>query len=156
MKKDKVTGIVLGFVSLLFLFMTWSLPVSRNSATVGPRTFPYMAGGGLLLCAIALLLQKDDRRDKDKAFLDRAGWLRVVKLLGLLILFPLLFHFAGFITASFIFLFLMILLFDLDREVPIIKNAALSLAITISLFALFTYLLKIQLPRGIIFEMIRS
>jgi heme A synthase len=154
-KKNKIIGTVLGLTSLLFLYMTWTLPTAKNSATVGPRTFPYLAAGGLLLCSIALLLQKEQKRDTERTFLDKAGWIRVAKLLGLLVMFPILFHFTGFLVASFAFLFLMIRLFDLEREVKLFMVASVSLAITAFMYGVFVFLLKIQLPHGALLDLIR-
>lgn len=156
MKKDRITGISLGFVSVLFLYMTWALPSTKNGTAVGPKVFPYGAAGGLLLCSIALILKRGDSRDKGEPFLDAQGWLRVAKLLCLLVLFPILLHFIGFPAASLTFLLLMISLFDLDREVPLWKRAAVSLAVTAVLFAIFSYILKIQLPKGLAFDFIRG
>lgn len=156
MKKDRTIGIILGLVSILFLYMTWDLPIPRNTSDVTPRTFPYMAAGGLLLCSIALFLQRGERRGDGSPFLDKAGWVRVAKLLGLLVLFPLMLHFAGFIVSALTFLFLMIRLFDLEREVPAWRTAAVSLAVTAFLYVLFSYLLKIQLPHGVALDLVRG
>ena len=81
MNKNKIIGIVLALVSILFLYMTSRLPASRYSGMVGPTVFPYIAAGGLLLCAVALFFKKETDDEKTKGpFLDRAGWIRVLKL----------------------------------------------------------------------------
>ncbi len=151
--KDRIIGAILGAVSLLYLYMTWSLPASKTATLVGPKVFPYLASGGLLLCSVALMLKRRPatRTHGSKLFLDRNGWERVAKLLGLLVLYPVLFHYAGFISASILFLFFMITLFDLEKTVPKWKTALISIGVSLSFHGLFTILLKIQLPVGVIF-----
>jgi len=156
LKKDRIVGSILGVISIGFLVMTRMLPKSRFSTTVGPRLFPYLAAGGLLLCAIGLVIKPGADDDRQKAFLDRNGWIRVGKLAAVLIIFPLLFYYTGFIATSLVFLFMMIRMFDLDREVPIWKTAVVTVVITAILYLVFSYLLKIQLPRGEVFTLLKG
>ncbi len=151
MKKDTLTGILLACVSIAFLYMTHELPEAKNVTIVGPTLFPYLAAGGLLLCSIALIFRRTPENADEKPFLDKAGWLRSVKLVVLLVLFPIMFNLFGFIISAIFLLFFMIRMFDLDRAVSLLKAAGVSCGVTIVLFLLFSYALKIQLPQGIIF-----
>lgn len=156
MKKDRLVGMVLGIISIAFLIMTYMLPKSKYSTAVGPEVFPYFAAGGLLLCALGLIFQREDPKKAKAPFLDKKGWLRVLRLGGLLALFPVIFIFLGFIVAAFALLFAMIRMFDAERKVPLWKNAAVSGIITVFLYGLFTYLLKIQLPQGAVLDFIKG
>ena len=153
MSKNRIIGIILGLVSLLYLYMTSQLPVSRYSTAIGPRVFPYIAAGGLLLCAIGLVFKKETAREKSKGpFLSREGWIRVLKLSVLLALFPLLFKFFGFLVAAVFLLYTMITLFDLEHGESFRKKAMVTLSVTAALYLLFIYVIKIQLPRGDLIE----
>lgn len=151
MSKNRIIGIVLGAISLLFLYMTSQLPVSKYSTAIGPKVFPNIASGGLLLCAIALFFKKDGIGAKEaKPFLDRAGWYRVLKLLILLALFPLIFLYLGFIIASLTLLFVMITFFDLNHEESLVKKVISSVSVTAILYVLFVYVINVRLPTGIL------
>lgn len=153
MSKNKIIGITLGLISILFLFMTSQLPISKYSTVIGPKVFPNIASGGLLLCSIGLFFKRDSRKEKEKGpFLDKAGWIRVLKLLILLALFPLFFKYFGFIISSFLLLFIMITFFDLGKEEPIWKKLLASVLVTVILFVLFIFIIKVRLPAGVFID----
>lgn len=155
MKKDRLIGFILGAISVVFLIMTRMLPKSRFATTVGPDVFPYLASGGLLLCSIGLIFKRDKTKKEAKPFLDKQGWIRVAKLGLILVSFPFLFQYVGFYIAAVVFLFFMIRLFDLDKDVAVWKIALISVIISTTLYLLFTYPLKIQLPHGVLFDLIK-
>lgn len=153
MNKNRVIGIVLGLVSTYFLYMTSQLPISKYSTVIGPRVFPYIASGGLLLCAIGLFFKRETEEDKNKGpFLTKEGWFRILKLCLLLASFPLLFTYLGFIVAAVVLLYIMITMFDIEKTEKIWKKAVTTASVTAVLYALFTYIIKIQLPKGKLFE----
>lgn len=155
MNKNRIIGIVLALVSVLFLVMTSQLPSSKYSGMVGPKVFPYIAAGGLLLCAIALFFKKETENEKDKGpFLDKAGWIRVLKLVILLALFPVMFKFLGFIISAVILLFIMISLFDLGKKESIWKKILVTVSVTGILYVVFIYVINIKLPTGDLIKMV--
>lgn len=155
MNKNRIIGIVLALVSVLFLVMTSQLPSSRYSGMVGPKVFPYIAAGGLLLCAIALFFKKETENEKDKGpFLDKAGWIRVLKLVILLALFPVMFKYLGFIISAVILLFIMISLFDLGKKESIWKKILVTVSVTGILYVVFIYVINIKLPTGDLIKMV--
>ncbi len=155
MNKNRVIGIVLTLVSLLFLILTSQLPTSRYSGMVGPKVFPYIASGGLLLCAVALFFKKETEKEKGKGpFLDKAGWLRVLKLVILLAMFPVMFKYLGFIISALILLFIMISMFDLSKTESIWKKIFITVSVTVILYVVFIYIIKIKLPTGDLIRML--
>ena len=155
MNKNRIIGIVLALVSVLFLVMTSQLPSSRYSGMVGPKVFPYIAAGGLLLCAIALFFKKETENEKAKGpFLDKAGWIRVLKLVILLALFPVMFKYLGFIISAVILLFIMISLFDLGKKESIWKKILVTVSVTGILYVVFIYVINIKLPTGDLIKMV--
>ena len=155
MNKNKIIGIVLGAVSILFLILTSQLPTSRYSGMVGPTVFPYIGAGGLLLCAIGLMFKRETEEEKAKGpFLDKAGWFRILKLCILLAAFPLMFQYLGFIISALILLYVMISLFDIGKEEPVWKKALATVGVTTVLYVVFIYLINIKLPTGELIKMI--
>jgi hypothetical protein len=122
---------------------------------VGPEVFPYIASVGLLLCAVGLFFKKDrkDGRNGGGPFLDKQGWIRVLKLSALLVSFPIVFTYFGFIIAALLLLYVMISLFDLGKEETVFKKGLVSVVVTAILYVLFVYLVKINLPIGKFFEL---
>lgn len=157
MNKNRIIGIVLGFISILFLLMTKQLPTSKYSTVIGPRVFPYIASGGLLLCAVGLFFKKETEKEKAKGpFLDKKGWFRVLKLCILLAAFPLMFKYLGFIIASFILLYIMISLFDLEKTEPVWKKISATVGVTGILYIIFIYVINIRLPAGDLIKLLIS
>ena len=155
MNKNRIIGIVLGLVGLLFLLLTSRLPINEYATVIGPRVFPYIASGGLFLCAVGLFFRKETEEEKKKGpFLDRAGWIRVLKLCILLAFFPLLFKYLGYIISSCILLFLMITFFDLKKEVKAWKRGLVTVIVVGILYTLFTFVIKIKLPTGDLIDLI--
>ena len=58
-KADRIFGLVLIVVALGYLFSATSIQTSFLSDPVGPRVFPYMIGGAVLLCSLVLVIRPD-------------------------------------------------------------------------------------------------
>ena len=154
MNKNRVIGIILAAVAVLFLIMTNRLPVSQYATAVGPKVFPNIASVGLLLCAAGLFFKRMPS-EKRKPFLDKAGWIRVLKLGLLLALYPVMFGFLGFIVESLVLLYFMITVFDLEKQEPVWKRLAVTGVTTAALYFLFVFAINIRLPAGRVFELLR-
>lgn len=136
--------------------MSRQLPKSKYGTSVGADVFPTIAAGGLLLCAVALAIRRDDGTRKKKPFLTAEGWRRVLKLTALLAVFPFAFDFLGFPISAFVLLASMIRMFDLDRKVPVWKLLLIAAIITGAVYFTFVKLFQTQLPLGELFELIRG
>lgn len=135
--------------------MTFQLPVSQYGSAVGAKFFPNIASIWLMLCGIGLLFKKETMKEKSKGpFLTKEGWLRVLKLIILLSVFPLMFEYLGFIISSFVLLFVMITIFDLGKEEPLWKKVLAAVSVTSVLYVLFTFIIQIRLPMGSLMKMI--
>ncbi len=155
MNKNRITALILAAVSILFLVMAYMLPESKFGTSVGADIFPYIAAGGLLLCSVALFFRKESEKDK-VPFLDKAGWLRVLKATVVLLLFPFIFQYLGFFPASLFLLFFLIRMFDLEKEAPVWKVALITVVITTVLYVLFRFVLGTRLPSGELFELLKG
>ncbi len=59
MLSDRIFGLVIIAVALGFILSATQIQTSFLSDPVGPKTFPYMIGGVLILCALAVLYKPD-------------------------------------------------------------------------------------------------
>ncbi len=57
---DRIFGLAIIAVALGFILSATQIETSFLSDPVGPRTFPYLIGGVLILCALTVLLRPDE------------------------------------------------------------------------------------------------
>lgn len=151
MTKNKTIGLILFVISVIFLIATASLPTSKYGSSVGANIFPYIASSGLLLCSVALFFRRETEKDK-QPFLDKAGWLRILMITVILVLFPIMLTYLGFIVASLFMLFMLTLLFDLEKKTKKWFAAVVSILTTGVLYVLFQFVLNTRLPVGELFK----
>ncbi|MCA0206125.1 tripartite tricarboxylate transporter TctB family protein [Pararhodobacter sp.] len=58
-KADRIFGLVMMLVALGYLFSATHIQTSFLSDPVGPRIFPYLIGGGVILCSLVLVIRPD-------------------------------------------------------------------------------------------------
>ena len=62
-KADRIFGLVMMLVALGYLFSATHIQTSFLSDPVGPRVFPYMIGGAVILCSLVLVFRPDANAD---------------------------------------------------------------------------------------------
>jgi putative tricarboxylic transport membrane protein len=129
--------------------MTLRLKVRGNQAATdpGPKLFPLIAGIGLLICAICILLQKEK---DEKPFLSKKGWLLILILAGSMGAYVVCLKYVGFLICTPFLLFGTSTLFSTDKKVPVVKRLGFSLVVPVILYVIFVKALNIQLPNGIL------
>ena len=146
--------------SLFYLWQSTEVPEPPRNIVVGPRTFP-MIVGGLMLGVSAMLVWRRLRAaasmsaavDPEPAAvpIDDEGtisdWPAVWTVLGSLLALFVLLEPLGFVTAFSIFIFGLSTLFSPGRW---LVNLVVSLAFSVSFFFLFTRILEIPLPNGLL------
>jgi putative tricarboxylic transport membrane protein len=157
------TGFTLLLVpfSLFFIWQGMEVPEPPRTIVVGPRTFP-MVVGCLLLVVSALLVWRrvrkapamsaaDDQNaaavpveDDDIAITD---WPAVWTVLGSLLALLILLEPLGFVIAFSLFIFGLSTLFSPTRW---LMNLVVSLAFSVFFYFLFTRVLEIPLPNGVL------
>lgn len=146
-KPDIIAGIIGLMISAYVIFTAYSFPEDKV-LLLGPSFFPTALAGGLGLFSLVLLVQalKGKARPSTDPFnikdpgIHRAG----VSLLAA-VAFCFLLNTLGFILTSAFYLFgLMFLLHRRDY----LKMAAVSVSVTLLVYAIFNRLLDISLPAG--------
>lgn len=155
MKRDKITGLSLVCVAIVYILLTATMEVNKNAANAGtsPRFFPYIAGISLLICGSGILIRSFmvmTKETKNKNFFSKKEWTLVGYLAGVLIAFPLVLKYLGFIPASLIVVFALSYLFSMNQNIKLLNKIIYTIVVTASVYCIFTYLLKVRLPEGLL------
>ncbi|MCI8648973.1 MAG: tripartite tricarboxylate transporter TctB family protein [Anaerotruncus sp.] len=137
-------------ISVFIFFMARTFPAGTNGA-LGPGFFP-MA----LACIVTLLSAiqiynssvRPSEAEQQPADLLSKQSIRVWVSLGVLILYFIVMQLVGFILATPIFLFVMLIYFQVKNWVA---RIAVPLCTTAAVYFIFTTLLLVQLPAGKLF-----
>ena len=113
----------------------------------GPRIFPYLCGGGLGLCGFCLMFEKP--KGKPKQYLDKAGWLRVLKCFLLLALYAVLMYLFGYFISTLISSFLMMRVLS-HGKASWLSTILVTVLTTGIVYVVFIYVLKTILPAGLL------
>ena len=146
---DALTGLVLIAFAAAMLAYTATFPAMPGQ-NYGPALFPRVLGVGLIGCGVLLIMQ-GARRWRVEPLLAFGDWARsrrhvtnFVLILAALLLFILAVDEVGFVPIAFVIL--LVLLIRLGTR-PVL-SAAIALAATLVIHALFAKLLLVPLPWG--------
>ena len=89
----------------MLLFAAWiafesaKIPQLLVSNEPGPRLFPYISAIGIAVFSV-LSMVFDGKNEKNKQYLDKAGYMRLLLIMGECLLFAFLMNFIGFWIVS--------------------------------------------------------
>jgi putative tricarboxylic transport membrane protein len=149
--------------ALIYLYADSQLPLVRIGDPLGPKIFPAIIGGGLLLSGLLLMLETYRKRRQvlsvsaaapspappapAHAPQDRQ---RPGVLLGMLawtVVYYFAFEPVGYLVSTVVFLLGLLTMFH--RKKPR-TNLAVALGFTAVIYAIFTQLLHVPMPQGIL------
>jgi len=118
------------------------------SDPVGPKAFPYLIGAALLACAVGLffeglLLFRGTEPGKERFDIRDPRWRIAAGVMGWTLLYFLVFDVAGYIVATTVFLFGLIVVFDGRR---LVRSAIVAVTFSAVTFVLFDHYLEVFLP----------
>jgi putative tricarboxylic transport membrane protein len=141
-------AVILAILAGIYLLLSFNLPKYPNAiidADVVPK------GLGLLLMFFAVLLYFDKKEETEAEKLKRTITKENVLLLLAVLVFILIYIFLleiiGFLIMTALFIFGCSLFLGYRKHVT---NAIVSVGFSLVIYGLFNYLLKINLPAGII------
>ena len=149
MTKDRSTGLIALVLGIIVAIGTSQLPDSKMPGDIGPKAFPFIAAGLLIVCGAGLLItgRKKSEAVYDNQQLKRLG-LVIAVLLGYIIAMDLI----GFLIPTFIVAFVLCTMFAKGKtEVALWKRLLFAVLVDGAIYTSFTYLLNMQLPKGILF-----
>jgi putative tricarboxylic transport membrane protein len=145
-KAELIAGLLLIATGGFFLTFGLRLPPPEEAGVPGPGSAPVALGAVILLCGIAIGV--GGLRAADREAVELGGRKQGIALLSL-VLAAVLFEPAGFMLATFLFLaagFVWLGHADWRRGVPA------AAVVAVSLWLIFTKLLGVGLPYGLIGE----
>ena len=135
---DRLVGLICALLGAGAIWHAQTLHVAFAADPVGPRVFPTIIGGVLVLTGLILLLRPG------AVTLEFGAWPRAALVLAASLIYPLLLLPIGFIAATSLLCFVAALAFH-ARPLP---AAASAIATAIVFFVLLDKLLDLPLPRG--------
>ena len=150
MVRDRVTGAISLVLGIAVAVGTYLLPKSTMPGDIGPKIFPAIAAGLLIICGLGLLLAKGNNNNLFQYTPQQ------LKRLGLIILIMIAYvvamDYLGFIGPNLVICYVLCTLFAKGKKnVPIWQRVVFSLSITLILYFSFTNLLAMKLPSGKLF-----
>ena len=149
---DAVSGAALVLFALAMIWYTRTFPAMPGQH-YGPALFPVLIGIGFLLTG-AILVVSGLARLRTEPLFSGGAWLRsgphlinFVAVVGGLLLYILISDRLGFIPTALLLLFGWLLLFRRGRP---ISSLVIALAVTLAVDYLFSELLLVPLPLGVL------
>ncbi len=144
MAADRIFGAVMIVLALGYILSAMNIQTSFLSDPVGPRIFPYMIAGVVILCSLVMIL----RPDPDAHWPGPAMLLKIGGALAVLIAYALVIRQMGFIIPTAIASGLLAYMIA-PRALP---AALAGLGLGIGLYVAFRMILGlglVALPRGL-------
>ena len=149
--RNKCTGLICFAVGVILSIMASRFKPLIQLNEPGPSLFPMIGSIGLAICGIGIFFEKE--KEEKEVFLTKEGWIRVIQLAAILIIYTVCIKFFGFIYPMPFFLFAMIeALATKEKRPKLIVAACVAVTVTLLIYVVFTYVFKIVLPVGILFE----
>ena len=163
-KKDFGLGIFGILFSLWIAFYSMSyIPDAKHAGDPGPRLFPLIGAGIMLVCSVAILInQEDPKLDKDgkvKPFLTKKQWIAAGKVFGIYCLMTLLFYLIGFTATVPIILFILTYMLskvsvpDMPKKKRITKIIIFAVIAGALIYAAYILGLQARLPKGLLWKL---
>ncbi len=148
--KNQIYSICVILFAIIFMIMTSQLKsvYTLSERDIGPRAFPYLAGAGLIVCAIGKMLTEGP---KDDVVFTLEGWKRILVVFALIAGYLLAMTFVGYIVTTPVFSFLLVYAMKEDRKFSVWKTLLFAVLLTAVLYVVFQNIILVFLPTGILF-----
>lgn len=148
---DAIFGAALIVFAVAEMLYTRTFP-SLHGQAYGPDLFPRLIGAGLIICGLALVINGVLARQTTPWIQlgewagDRRARINFALVLCSLVLYILLSTWVGFVPISILILSLLLYRFG----VPWLPAAGLAVVVTFVIYLLFSRLLLVPLPLGVL------
>lgn len=149
MTKDRVTGLIALVLGCLLAALTLQLPESTMAGDVGPKIFPFLTSGILILCGAGLMLTAKPK--DEKPYFNKEQLIRLFLIFGVVLLYCILIHFIGYLISTLLGSFTISMLFGRKEKIAWWKCLIFAVVLTLVLNYSFVNLFSIQLPTGVLF-----
>lgn len=149
MVADRVISVLSLALAVAYLLATRQIPALEIGDPLGPRAFPQLLGGGLILAAILLFVETLKKSPPAEGAAAAAGshWGVVAFVTVWTGAYFLLFEALGYVVASAAYLLVLMAVFNRGRWAMNVATAVLFSAVT---YWVFTRQLGVTLPAGLL------
>lgn len=148
MLADRIIFVCVIVLTGVYFYATAQIPSLEIGDPLGPKVFPRLLGAGLLIAAVMLLLEM--RRGSPRPETDDDGSRRHYLVIAAVVVWTFLYFISfqrlGFVPGTAVYLFVLMAYFHRRRWRT---NVLTSVLFALSSYVLFTRLLDVNLPRGI-------
>ncbi|MFB4212247.1 tripartite tricarboxylate transporter TctB family protein [Shouchella sp. JSM 1781072] len=141
---NRKISLVLAAIALIYLILTFNLP-NYEYILIDADVFPFLLGGALLVLSIVLFFLKSD--EDATLFMKKKDLAVLLTMFSMLLAYILLLEPIGFVLSTCVFLFSSSLFLGYRKH---LTNVAVSGVVPLTIYFLFTSLLGIALPQGIL------
>jgi len=149
MSKDRCTALISIATGVVVAFLASQLPKSVMPNDLGPSVFPYLTAGILIICGILLFIK--GKEPAKQPFLTKTQKKRFIEILILEGIYIAGMYLFGFIVPSVIILVIVSKRFAAGKNIAFWHFGLFAVGFTGALYCLFTYILNMRLPVGILF-----
>lgn len=146
MHRDRIVGLITTILGAVVAFGTTQIADSNMPGDPGPKIFPFICAGILLVCGVILLVRKP--AGEAKPFLQGQEIKRFLTIIALIAVYIALMWAIGFSIPTFLMVLVMCLMFGRDAKVPLWQAAVYALLVTGVLYVAFVMALHLRLPVG--------
>lgn len=147
-RTSRIGGAIICATGLAYLLAALAIPSASVGDPLGPTAFPVVLGGMMLLLGFSLLVAPE----KDQASEGLKGKLGIVLLAGLLGVYGYSLPYVGYPLGTFLFICITARLMG-ERSWAL--GASLSAGLSAGIYLLFTQVLDVPLPLGVL-ELLRG
>jgi putative tricarboxylic transport membrane protein len=143
-KEERIIALVILLVGAVYLATALSMPSMSIGDPLGHKAFPIILGGLMILLGLALLFKPEKQSGPA---LSMRNIVTILVLTGLLACYGWTLDWTGYPLGTFLFLVVTVRLLG-ERKWSL--NLSLSAALSLAIYLLFTRLLDITLPLGVL------
>lgn len=148
--RDLYGGILFAIFGALVVSIAAGIRMPANLSEPGPRLFPYISGGGMVICGIGMAVTALKEK-AGEGFLDKKGWINLGKAALCMVIYYLALEYIGFLISTPFFAMAIILLLASGKKVNKIVALVVSLLTTGILYVVFQNVFMLFLPAGKLF-----
>lgn len=153
-KKDQVTGLVLVVLGIILFVLMAQFKKPFTAAYPGPKALPGIGAFGLVVCGAGIFLEGCKKDAKNVAFVDKAGWIRIIASFAILCIYILAMKYLGFILVTPFVLFGLTSYFAKASKVEakLWVRIVFAIAVTAVIYLMYVPLFGMTLPSGLLFD----
>ena len=149
MTKDRSTGLIALILGIGVACLTSQFQESAMAGDIGPKVFPYISAGLLIICGLGLLVTGGKKEEKPAYTSKQLGRLGIIS--AAVVGYCVLMVFVGYMPSTVIGTFVLSVMFGKSKNIPWYRSLIFSVVLTVAVFYIFEKLFVLPLPRGMFF-----